>query len=108
MTIASLISQPCTKRLTKNLILNKGESVMKKLAMILLTFILAFGFSSMTFAGSDDGHKGDNNTTEKVTFHKGVTTIVKTTKEVSYDKVVKVEKDTDYKTEKKFKKDAYT
>ncbi|WKA51855.1 hypothetical protein QWY22_04420 [Planococcus liqunii] len=81
---------------------------MKKFAMILLTFILVFGFSSMTFAGNDDGHKGDNNTTEKVTFHKGVTTIVKTTKEVSYDKVVKVEKDTDYKTEKKFKKDTYT
>ncbi|MBZ5201704.1 hypothetical protein HU147_10785 [Planomicrobium chinense] len=79
---------------------------MKKFAMILLTFMLIFGFSSMTFAGSDN-HKGDNNTTEKVTFHKGVTTIVKTTKEVTHDKVVKVEKDTDYKTVKKSKKDTY-
>ncbi|RNF39578.1 hypothetical protein [Planococcus salinus] len=76
---------------------------MKKFAIILFTFILAFGFSSMTFATGDDG-KGDSNTTEKVTFHKGVTTIVKTTKEVSHDKIVKEEKDTDHKTVKKSKK----
>ncbi|MGK7379292.1 hypothetical protein ACSFXN_15785 [Planococcus sp. 1R117A] len=79
---------------------------MKKFAMLLLTFILVFGFTSMTFAGSNDD-KGDSNTTEKVTFHKGITTIVKTTKEVSYDKIVKVEKDTKYKTEKKSKTNTY-
>jgi phenylpropionate dioxygenase-like ring-hydroxylating dioxygenase large terminal subunit len=79
---------------------------MKKFAMILLAFILVFGFSSMTLADGHEG-KGDNNTTEKVTFHKGVTTIVKTTKEVSHDKIVKTEKDTDYKTVKKSNKSTY-
>lgn len=81
---------------------------MKKLALILLTLIFAFGFSSAAFA--NDGHnddKGKYSETEKVTFHKGITTIVKTKKEVSHDKIVKVEKSTEQSSERKSKTDTY-
>ncbi len=69
---------------------------MKKFAMVLITLLLAFGFTSTTFA--HDNHQDDD---EKVTYSNGVTTIVKTTKEVTYDKVVKRKKYSEYVTEKK-------
>ena len=77
---------------------------MKKFAMILITLLLAFGFTSVSFA--HDGHQGDDHS-EKVTYRDGVTTIVKTKHEVTHDKVVKREKSSEYVTEKKSEKSTY-
>lgn len=78
---------------------------MKKFAMILITLLLAFGFTSVSFAHDDDHHKDDGS--EKVTYHDGVTTIVKTHKDVRYDKIVKYDKSSEYKTEKKYHKSTF-
>jgi hypothetical protein len=77
---------------------------MKKLAMIFIAFMLMFGFTSAAAAGST-GAAYDKD--EKVTYKDGVTTVVTTKKEVTYDKIVKVKKFTDYHTEKKHDKTTF-
>lgn len=72
----------------------------KRVFMILLTLLLAFGYASASMA-SDGKGSGDSSTKETVTFSKGITTIVTTTEKVTRDKIVKVDKKTDYHTEKK-------
>lgn len=72
----------------------------KRVFMIVLTLLLAFGYASASMASGDKG-SGDTTTKETVSFSKGITTIVTTTEKVTYDKIVKVDKKTDYHTEKK-------
>jgi len=72
---------------------------MKKLSMILLTLLLAFGFSSAAMANGDRDY--DDNDRHHYDKDRGITTVVKTKTEVSYDKKVDVKKFREYFTEKK-------
>lgn len=74
---------------------------MKKLSMILLTLLLAFGFTSAATANNGHGADLDPDPNRSVTFHKGITTIITTEVDVSHDEKVRVKKYTDYFTEKK-------
>ncbi|WKA55617.1 hypothetical protein [Planococcus shixiaomingii] len=79
---------------------------MKKLAMFLLALVLSFGFTSGAIAGNT-GADYDYGKDDKVTYKDGITTVVTKKKEVTYDKIVKVEKFTDYSTEKKYDKSTF-
>lgn len=74
---------------------------MKKLSMILLALLLAFGFTSTALANNGHGADLDPDPNRSVTFHKGITTIITTEVEVSHDEKVRDKKYTDYFTEKK-------
>lgn len=76
---------------------------MKKLSFILLTLLLAFGFTSTAMANNNYGADLDPDPNRTVTFHKGITTIVTTEVKVSHDEKVVIKKYTDYYTEKKSK-----
>ncbi|TWT25214.1 hypothetical protein [Planomicrobium sp. CPCC 101110] len=77
---------------------------MKKLAMILIAFMLSFGFTSGAIASST-ASSYDND--DKVTYKDGITTVVTKKQEVTHDKIVKTEKFTDYSTEKKQDKSTF-
>lgn len=78
---------------------------MKKLSMILLTLLLAFGFTSAAMANGGYGTDLDPDPNRTVTYdkYKDITTIVTKKVDVYYDKKVVVKKYTDYYTEKKSK-----
>ncbi|MGI2329015.1 hypothetical protein [Planococcus sp. YIM B11945] len=80
---------------------------MKKLAMLVLAFLLTFGLSSGAFAANDSAAAAKKGSDETVTYKNGITTIVKKKEHVSYDKIVKTEKSTEFHTEKKFDKSSY-
>lgn len=75
---------------------------MKKLSMILLTLLLAFGFTSAALANGGHGNDRDRSVTYDPDTN--ITTVVEKDYDVSYDKKVKVDKDTDYYSEKKYNK----
>jgi len=91
---------------TKPKFFRKGENTMKKLAILLLALVLSFGFTSGAIASST-GASYDHDNDDKVTYKDGVTTVVSKQKEVTYDKIVKVKKFTDYFTEKKYDKSTF-
>lgn len=80
---------------------------MKKLAMILIAFMLSFGFTSGAIASSAGAYDHDHDNDDKVTYKDGITTVVTTKKEVTHDKIVKTKKHTDYSTEKKYDKSTF-
>lgn len=81
---------------------------MKKLSLILLTLLLVFGFTSAATANVGQGAEKDPPPNQTIKYRHGVTTVVTKEVDVSYDKKVKVDKDTKYFSEKKSEKSSDT